>query len=578
MAETATLRDKMDRKEKKRRLLKLLNAHPEIKTDDSAFKQALDAVVLGDQELVSVVTGGGGCGKTTLAALLALVYGDRCLCMAYTGIAAWNLEQSIEDLAPHPWDGSLPAVGTIHSTLRLSPAKCWNPGDEKLVQKVAFRFRDFDVALVDEVSMVNPFLMDIVLRAFLQENQWRMAHHRLSVRLVFVGDPMQLPPVVTGGVDGSDRHFVDNEEIYSEKSRMFFHSHYYRKALHCSAPSPTRRLLVERPLQAVYRQSDTAFRAMLNAIREGVPLGVEGLAALNSRVCPDKASQTAFEKARLDAGDRLMVLAGTNREVEALNKEYENGFEAAGAFRCEHHAAWSVLPRALQLSEGDPMNIVNAEAGIREREAVARRKALTAMRLPAQPEGRRWNNKTAHIPKIIKLYEGAVVMCLKNAVDGVYKNGTMARIVGFDYEGLPMCRRLGGAGDIFTVRREEFKSYRSTTRADDEVDEVFKQIGCRLARASTFHKSQGLTLDSALILNRPGTMSPNVLYLALSRVRTLDGVALACPLSQTDLDTNRYMPSAAFLKRAGASPRDAVAMRLSDAVDYVLSDPPEWRP
>ena len=75
-----------------------------------------------------------------------------------------------------------------------------------------------------------------------------------------------------------------------------------------------------------------------------------------------------------------------------------------------------------------------------------------------------------------------------------------------------------------------------------------------LAFAVTIHKSQGLSLDNAIIDLSDRVFSPGMAYVALSRVRTLSGVHLPAfqpssiqwNLHLTDILGNLYM---SFIKR-----------------------------
>ena len=79
---------------------------------------------------------------------------------------------------------------------------------------------------------------------------------------------------------------------------------------------------------------------------------------------------------------------------------------------------------------------------------------------------------------------------------------------------------------------------------ETEVQGVFCQYPLKLAWAITIHKSQGLTFDKAII-DAAASFASGQVYVALSRCRTLEGMVLATPLSQsavmTDLRVEDYI-------------------------------------
>jgi ATP-dependent DNA helicase PIF1 len=126
--------------------------------------------------------------------------------------------------------------------------------------------------------------------------------------------------------------------------------------------------------------------------------------------------------------------------------------------------------------------------------------------------------KSVLAPEILELKVGAEVMFVANNFAEGYVNGTRGRVVdfrdGFPYVELQRNRRVIKVATNSWALEEDGKERARVT-----------QLPLRLAWAITIHKSQGMSLDSAEIdLSRAFT--PGMGYVALSRVRTLDGVYL----------------------------------------------------
>lgn len=121
-------------------------------------------------------------------------------------------------------------------------------------------------------------------------------------------------------------------------------------------------------------------------------------------------------------------------------------------------------------------------------------------------------------PKLI-LKLGALVMAVKNSPNRQYVNGSTGVVVDFE------------SGTDYPIVK--FKNGRTVTmvidswelRDGDRKRASISQIPLRLAYAITVHKSQGMTLDAAKIDLRKAFV-PGMGYVALSRVRNLDGLYL----------------------------------------------------
>ena len=121
-------------------------------------------------------------------------------------------------------------------------------------------------------------------------------------------------------------------------------------------------------------------------------------------------------------------------------------------------------------------------------------------------------------PETLTLKEGASVMFTRNNFEEGYVNGTLGEVIGFATNGNPIVKTKAGR------RIEAVQGEWSITDGPKILAQI-KQIPLRLAWAITVHKSQGMSLDAAVIdLSQAFEFGQG--YVALSRVRTLEGLFL----------------------------------------------------
>ena len=169
----------------------------EEKQDIILSEEQRDAIEAVNDNNVCIITGGPGTGKTTIIKTIIDIYKTRklkvVLC-APTGRAAKRMqEQSGEEAT------------TIH---RLLEIRKLDDENEYLSVDYPITPIDADVVIIDEMSMVDMFLMNHILKAIY-----------LGTKLILVGDVNQLPSVGPGNVLGD---IIDSEVVTTIELNKIF--------------------------------------------------------------------------------------------------------------------------------------------------------------------------------------------------------------------------------------------------------------------------------------------------------------------------------------------------------------------
>ncbi len=136
--------------------------------------------------------------------------------------------------------------------------------------------------------------------------------------------------------------------------------------------------------------------------------------------------------------------------------------------------------------------------------------------------------KSCLAPEKLRLKKGAIVMFIKNNFEKGYVNGTLGRIVNYNGN-CPLVETRSG----LKVNVQPTKWH---IKEEDEILASIKQFPLRLAWAITVHKSQGMSLDVAEI-DLSQSFEYGMGYVALSRVRSLDGIRLM-GINEKSLEVN----------------------------------------
>lgn len=143
----------------------------------SAFDALLDFAEGRTGAALAVLEGFAGTGKTTVVAeLLSALAGLRVACMAPTNKAVAVLKSKTTSAAE---------FGSVHSFLGLRLTEL-EDGTQKCAPEGRCTLHDYDFAVIDECSMVSESLFREIVQS------------KRNCRVLFVGDPAQLPPVEDG--------------------------------------------------------------------------------------------------------------------------------------------------------------------------------------------------------------------------------------------------------------------------------------------------------------------------------------------------------------------------------------------
>lgn len=263
------------------------------------------------------ITGNAGTGKSTLLEKWRAQTKQKIAVLAPTGVAALNVKgQTI-----HSFFGFRPDV-TVQKIQRFYR----NKGKKGL-------FKKLDTIVIDEISMVRADLLDCI-------DQFLRMHGKTDIepfggiRMVFIGDLHQLPPVVK---DSEKKIF---ETVY--KTPYFFSSRVFEELE-----------LEFIELTKIYRQSDTNFIELLSAIRAN-DISEKHLELLNSRFDPQ------FET---PANSFFITLTTTNKTANKINeyhlaKLFNERFTFSGNTTGKFDSAALPTPETLELKIGAQIMMV----------------------------------------------------------------------------------------------------------------------------------------------------------------------------------------------------------------------------
>lgn len=238
------------------------------------------------------LTGKAGTGKTTLLHKIINTCYKNTVVVAPTGIAALNASGvTIHSMFQLPFASFLPTLSNppivnefLRFENRFSLRKHFQMHKNK--QQV---IRNMELLIVDEVSMLRADVLDAMdyMLQFIRKDKRPFG----GVQVLFIGDLLQLPPVVK----------QDEWEVLK---------HYYKGMYFFQSEVITQNPLLYVELETIYRQTDKLFISILNHLREN-QLTSEDIKQLERYVQPD------FPKKHLKD---YITLTSHNAKADAMNQ------------------------------------------------------------------------------------------------------------------------------------------------------------------------------------------------------------------------------------------------------------------
>lgn len=403
------------------------------------------------------LTGKAGTGKTTLLKAIIENTHKNTVVVAPTGIAALNAGGvTIHSLFQLPFGGFLPthsAPPYIDESVRFENRSTLRKHFKMNKTKLEV-IRNMELLIIDEVSMLRADLLDAM--EFMLQSVRRNDLPFGGVQVLFIGDLLQLPPVVRHQEWGILKNYY--------AGMFFFHSLVIQK-------NPL--LYIE--LDKIYRQTEQNFIKVLNNLRNN-EISQEDVRLLNKYVKPD------FD---IKKNQGYITLTTHNAKADSINSLALNDLK---------EKLFTYFPEI----KGD------------------------------------FPEKIYPIEQELKLKVGAQIIFIKNdlSYEKRYFNGKMGIIHSLSDEKITV--HFPEENKFIEVEKYVWKNGKysvneNTKEIEGEIVGTFTHFPIKLAWAITVHKSQGLTFDKA-VLDVSQVFAPGQAYVALSRLRSLDGLVLLKPI------------------------------------------------
>ena len=352
----------------------------------------------------------------------------------------------------------------------------------------ANKLSSIQTIIIDEISMVRADTFEM-MNVICQDTLGNKKPFG-GIKVVLVGDLFQLPPIVD---DDEVNRYLKAEY----KGVYFFNSHIINEYIN--------QVRYYELKHSVRHNNDKDYEQILDGLRRGcsVETAVQLLQRLNCRVVP-----------LCNIPDKTISIASSNAEVLRIN--HRELSMLSGKEFCEQ-AIFTIK------SKNNNSYIQCTIDQIQQSED-----EYNTIEIPSKFE----SNLTFKL--------GVRVMFTESRKKSGYVNGDFGTIVNYDGETITV--NIEKSGENVEINR--VNHYRYKMKYDEHTHSLSKetpyiqktnQYPLKLAYAFTIHKSQGQTYDRIILDLYSHIFAPGQLYVALSRVKSLQGLYLTKPVSISDI-------------------------------------------
>lgn len=456
------------------------------------------------------ISGTAGTGKSILLKTLLKHYGIKCCVVAVSAIAARHVEgRTIHSVFKFDLKGEYPKIKRVEI-------------NNKKICKGRLSF-PFEILIIDEVSMLSNILFDKIDEC--------LRHHCDSFlpfagkRVICFGDLFQLEPVN----NSNDNTLPENKPVFFAKSWSYFK---YRE------------------LTQNMRQSEELFIKNLNLLREGESCVLKYFNKfMRDITLDDRLNSLTLFSTNNDAkicNEYLFSIVSKDKEIKTINisrEEIKVNDEDHG-FAYPKNSLNSMFHDSMDLCIGtrimftkNNQGYLNGETGV----IIDLKENLTEeITLQVKKD----DGKIVDVKKEKVLFDKSDnknkcvnyrIIFTKNDENQTYLKDEKGIIINFSENDLTVKK---DDGEIINIKKEKVKDKEKSYEIFKLYD-VYEVYGFPIIYgwACTIHKIQGITTDK-LILDKVRMFANGQLYVALSRVKTSDGIYLGTKITKRSIKYN----------------------------------------